>query len=81
MLVAEKSRDGTADVKAHRLSQTGRGKAEPNEALPSLHHHHRNHQMVSDYYGDDDTGTKQHHDEHQHGYPEVETDGEEKTHP
>lgn len=26
MLVAEKPRDGTADVKAHMLSQMGRGK-------------------------------------------------------
>jgi len=87
MLVAEKPRDGkkAADVKAHMLSQMGRKKNQMAELNLADHHarkeHHR-HQMLLLTHDHDDK-QQQHHDEHQDdtGYPEVETDGEEKTHP
>ena len=75
MLVAEKPRDGkkAADVKAHRLSQMGRGKknqpAEPNLAdYQARKEHHRHHEMLLLTHDHDHD-----HDDKQQ-QPETETD-------
>ena len=79
MLVAEKPRDGTADVKAHRLSPTGRKKhqmAEPNladhqETARKEHHHH---EML--------LLTPEHHDhDHDHDDHDDKQQQQETTHP
>ena len=81
MLVAE-PRDGkkAADVKAHMLSQMGRGKknqmAEPNLADYQARKEHHHHEMLLITHDHDD---KQ--QQHQDDEVLLETDGEEKTHP
>ena len=74
MLVAEKPRDGkkAADVKAHRLSQMGRGKknqpAELNLAdyQARKEHHHRHHEMLLLIHDHD-------HDDHDDNQQQEET--------